>query len=127
MELRDLVVYLEQEYDYDGFLGVNLERDIKTGLLHMKKNGLTTRIIEALVLDDGMSKDKFTTSEAKPLVKDENGEPASGMFGYSSVAGMILYMSRNMHPYVSLAVNFFSQYMLSPKISRILALERLAY
>ena len=36
MEFIKLGVDLEQEYDASGFLGVTLERDLKTGLLEMK-------------------------------------------------------------------------------------------
>ena len=91
IQFRDLGVNLEQEDDAAGFLGVTLERDESTGLMQMKQTGLTDRIIEALGLDDGMVKGKYTPSEAKPLVKDEDGEEASGTFSYSSVVGMLLY------------------------------------
>ena len=64
-----------------------------------------------------MSKGKFTTSEAKPLAKDDNYEPTSGMFRYSSVVGMILYLYGNTITDVSLAVNRCDQYMFSPKKS----------
>ena len=65
-----------------------------------------------------MSKGKFTPSEAKPLVKDESGEPTSGMLSYSKVMGMILYLSRHNSPYVYLAMNLFI-----PKRSHKLALK----
>ena len=48
---------------------------------------------------------KFAPSEAKPLVKDENGEPMSRMFSYRSVLGIILYLSEHTCPYVVSAVN----------------------
>ena len=51
--------------------------------------GMIKRIIEALELDDG-AKGKFIPSESKPLVKDTNGDLASGAFSYSSVVGMLL-------------------------------------
>jgi hypothetical protein len=92
MQLRKLGVDLEQEDDAAGFLGVTLERDPETSLLEMKQTGLIKCIIEALGLDDG-AKGKFTPSESKPLVKDINGDLASGAFSYSSVVGMLLYTS----------------------------------
>ena len=82
MQLRELGVDLEQEDVATGFLGVMLERDPETSLLKMKQTGLIKRIIEALGLDDG-AKGKFTPSESKPLVKDINGDLASGAFSYS--------------------------------------------
>ncbi len=79
MQLHELGVDLEQENDAAGFLGVTLERDSETGLLEMKQTGLIKRIIKALGLDDG-AEGKFTRSESKPLVKDINGDLASGAF-----------------------------------------------
>ena len=75
MELRELGVDLEQEDDADGFICVNIERDLKTGLLDMKQIGLIQRVINAVVLYFGISKGKFTPSEDKSLGKDDNGEP----------------------------------------------------
>ena len=73
-----------------------LERDPKTGLLKMKQTiliKLIKRVIETLGLDDGLVKEKHSPSESKLLVKDLNGEPASGAFSYSSVVSMLLYLS----------------------------------
>ena len=64
-----------------------------------------------------MLKGKFTPPETNPLVKDENGEQASGMFSCSSIVGLILYMSENTRPDVSLAVNICSWDMFSSKSS----------
>ena len=89
----------------------------------MKHNGLFQWFIEAVGLDNGMSKVKFTPSEAKPLVKDENGEPVSGMFSYISILGMLLYLSVNNHPDVSLAMNFCDRYKFNPKRTHKLALD----
>ena len=104
MQLLELGVNLEQEDDAAGFLGVTLERDPETSLLKMKQTGLIKRIIETLGLDDG-SKGKFTPSESKPLVKDINGDLASGAFSYSSVVGMLLYLSGHTRPDITFAVN----------------------
>ena len=67
MNLRELGVDLEQENDAAGFLGVTLERDEKTGLLEMKQTGLIRQVIEAVGLDDGMAKGKFTPSEPESV------------------------------------------------------------
>ena len=48
------------------------------------------RVIEAVGLDDGMVKGKFTPSKQRPLVEDSDGERPSGMFSYSSVVGVII-------------------------------------
>ena len=125
MQLRDLGVDLKQEDDAAGFLGVTLERDPETGLLEMKQTGLITRIIEALGLDDGCAKGKYTPSESKPLVKDKDGPSASGAFSYSSVVGMLLYLSGHTRPDITYAVNCCARYMFNPKHIHELALKRI--
>jgi hypothetical protein len=90
----------------------------------MKQTGLIKRIIEALGLDDG-AKEKFTPSESKPLVKDVNGDLASGAFSYSSVVGMLLYLSGHTCPDITFAVNCCARYMFCPKHSHELALKRI--
>jgi len=78
MKLRELGVDLEQEDDAAGFLGVTMDRNEHSGLLEMKQTGLIQRIIEAVGLDDGMVKGKYTPAEQQPLIKDADGEPPSG-------------------------------------------------
>jgi hypothetical protein len=74
-------------------------------------------------LDDGLVKGKYTPSESKPLVKDLNGEAASGAFSYSSVVGMLLYLSGHTRPDIIFAVNCCAQYMFCPKHLHELALK----
>ena len=93
MELRELGVDLEQEDNAAGFLGVTLDCDSPSSLLEMKQMGLIKRVIEAIRLDDGYAKGKHTPAESKPLVKDADGEGVNGGFSYSSVLGMLLYLS----------------------------------
>jgi hypothetical protein len=93
MELCKLGVALEQEDDAAGFLGVEMECDSNTGLLEMKQTGLIERVVEALGLDDGYARGKHMPAETKPLVKNEDGVAAAEGFSYSSVVGMLLYLS----------------------------------
>ncbi len=115
----------EQEDDAAGFLGVTLERDPETGLLEMKQTGLIKRVIEALGLDDGFVKGKLTPSESKPLITNLNGEAASGAFSYSSVVGMLLFLSGHTRPDITFAVNCCARYMFSPKHLHELGLKRI--
>ena len=43
-------------------MGVNLGHDEETVLLNMKQPGLINRVINAVGLDDGMAKGKYTTA-----------------------------------------------------------------
>jgi hypothetical protein len=121
--LRELGVNLEQEDDPAGFLGVTLARDPETGLLEMKQTGLIKRVIKALGFDNELVKGKYTPSESKPLFKNLNCETARGAFSYSSVVGMLLYLSGHTRPDITLAVNCCAQYMFCPKHLHELALK----
>jgi hypothetical protein len=126
MQLRELGLDLEQEDDAAGFLGVTLEQDPETSLLEMKQTGLIKCIIKALKLDDG-AKEKFNPSESKPLVKDVNGDLASGAFSYSIVVGILLYLSGHTRPDITFAVNCCARYMFCPKHSHELALKQIGH
>jgi hypothetical protein len=70
-----------------------------------------------------LSKEKYTPSESKPLVKNLNGEAASGAFSYSSIVGMLLYLSGHTRTDITCAVNCCAQYMFCPKHLHELALK----
>jgi hypothetical protein len=107
-------------------LRVTLEQDQETGLLEMKQIGLIKHIIEALGLDKG-AKGKFTLSKSKPLVKNVNGELASGAFSYMSIVGMLLYLSGHTRPDITFAVNCCAHYMFCPKHFHELVLKRVGH
>ena len=69
---------------------MTLGKERKTGLIDIKQTGLVQRVIEAVGLDDGMVKGKFTPSNQRPLVKDSDGKPPSGMFTHISVDVILL-------------------------------------
>ena len=111
MHLQGLGVDLEQEDDIVVFLGVNLGRETKTGLIETKQNELIKRVIETVGLENGVLKGKFTSLKQSTLVKDTNGKHPSGIFRYSSVFGMSLYLSDHTRSDISFAVNCCMRYM----------------
>ena len=90
--MQELGVFLEQEDDDSGFLGVTLERERNIGFIEMKQTGLIQRIIEAVGLENGMVKVKFIPSEHMPLVKDFDVKPPS------RVLGILIYLSGHNRP-----------------------------
>ena len=106
-------------------MGVDFVQDKSTALIEMKQTGLIKHVIEPLGLDDGYDKGKNTPAESKPLVKDDDGEAASGAFSYASVVGMLLYLSGHTRPDIAYAVNCCARYMFAPKHSHELALKRI--
>ena len=115
MKLFDLGADLEEEEDASGFLGVNLERDEETGLLKMKKTGFINFVMSAVGLDDDTDKVKYTPTGYVPLVKNEDGVPASGSFKYSSVERIMIYLSGHTCPDIDFAVNCCATYMFCAK------------
>ncbi|KAL7463637.1 hypothetical protein ACHAXS_003993 [Conticribra weissflogii] len=110
-----LQVDLEEEDDAAGFLGVCMEHDPQTGLLELKQTGLIDQVIEALGLDVGTAKCKYTPTASKPLVKSEKGMAISGEFSYSSVIGMLLYLLGHTCPDIAYAVNYSHELALKQK------------
>ena len=64
-------------------------------------------------------------AEAKPLVKDTEGEVVHGDFSYSSVIGMLLYLSGDLKQSIAHVVNCAICYMVCPRHSHELALKRI--
>jgi hypothetical protein len=81
----------------------------------MKQTGLIKQVIEAHGLDDGLVKGKHTPSEFKLLIKDLDGEPASGAFSCIGDVGMLLYLSGHTRPDIAFGVNCCARYMFSPR------------
>ena len=94
-------------------------------MLELKQTGLIDRVIEALGLDVGTTNGKATPAEHAPLVNDANGPEAHRNFSYSSVVGMLLYLSGHSRPDIAYAVNCCARYMFNPKRSHEEALKRI--
>ncbi len=92
---------LEEEDDAAGFLGIKSNKDRKTGQMIMTQEGLIDRIIEALGLDVDNSKPRNTPCLKTPLTKDLKGDPPQEQFLYTSVIGMLLYLSGHLRPDIS--------------------------
>ena len=109
-KIRAQGLLLEQEDDAAGFLGVRLTKN-EAGLIEMKQTGLIDRVIETLGLDQKVSMSKATPAKSTPLVRDEDGELPHGDFSYSSVVGMLLYLSGHTRPDISYTVNCCARHM----------------
>ena len=124
IKLREQGLLLEEEGDAAGYLGVEMTKT-EEGLIEMKQTGLIDRVLEALGLDSKYATNKWTPSEGKPLTRDEKGELPQGSFSYSSVVGMLLYLSGHTRPDIAYAVNSCARYMFNPRLSHEQALKRI--
>ena len=112
MMLLDLWVLLQRD---------NLIQDLQI----LKILGLFNVLLSQLSCMVACQRVKFSTSDANPLVKDNNSEPASGMFSDIRVIGILLYLYGHNHQDFSFAVNYCPWYMFIPKSSNKLAQKRL--
>jgi hypothetical protein len=87
----------------------------------MKQTGLIKKVIEELGIDDRYAKKKHTPAESKPLVRDADREGADGGFSYSSIIGMLLYLSGHTCSDNAYTVKCCTRYMFYPKHSHELA------
>ena len=115
--LREAGVDLEEEGDAAGFLGVKLSRVAGTRQLVMTQEGLITRVLDALGLDNGTATPKNTPCIKSPLSKDVNGDPVTGAFNYPSVVGMLLYLAGHSRPDISYAVSCAARFCFAPRHS----------
>ena len=112
-KLRKEGLLLEEEGDAAGYLGIEMTKT-EEGLIEMKQTGLIDRVLEALGLGTKYATNKWTPAEGKTLTRDENGEPPQGLFSYSSVVGMLLYLAGHTRLDIAYAVNCCARYMFNP-------------
>ena len=70
-----------------------------------------------MVLDDGMDKGKYTPDGSLPLVNNEYGVPASVVFNYISIVGILLYLSGTTRTEIAFTFNCCAIYMFCTKHS----------
>ena len=83
----------------------------------MKKTSLIDRVINYVVLDNGIAKGKYAPAGSVPLVKNEDDVTVSGSFNYSNIVGMIFYLYGHTCPEIEFSVNFCAIYMYCTKHS----------
>jgi hypothetical protein len=120
--MRQEEINLRREGTAEGYLGVDIQ--LTDGKFNLTQSGLCERVIHALGLNKHSTSCK-TPAECSPLPKDTNGEPPSGLINYSSVVGMLLYLSGHTRPDISFAVHQCARYTFAPTRRHELALVRI--
>ncbi len=120
MQLEE--INLRKEGTAEGYLGVDIK--LIDGTFHLTQSGLCERVIHALGLNKHSTSCK-TPAKCSPLPKDTNGEQPSGLINYSSVVGMLLYLSGHTRPDISFAVHQCARYTFAPTQRHELALIRI--
>jgi Reverse transcriptase (RNA-dependent DNA polymerase) len=106
---------LEREGSFEQFLGIKLERKQHEGTIELTQKGLINKIISITGLES--CKPNATPASQLALGRNDDGKPMDETWGYSSVIGMLLYLSTNTHPGISFAVSQAARFSANPKQS----------
>ena len=90
---------LTKECDFSAYLGIKFQRNLKNNTITMTQPGLVKKVIQATGMEL-CSTNKTPTSQTAP-----EGSPVKETWKYSSVVGMLLYLSMNTRPDIAFAVS----------------------
>ena len=120
-ELRKRGFELDVEGDFTAFLGVAMER-LPDGTIHMHQRGLIKKIIAAAQMED--SNPNWTPASQAGLGSDKDGELYDNRpWKYSSIVGMLLYLSTNTRMDIAFAVSQVARYNKEPRRSHASAVK----
>ena len=91
-----------------------MECDEETGILEIKLTSLIGCVLNVVALDEEIAKGKYAHVGSGPLVNNEDGVPANGIFNYSSIVVMRIYLFGHTRPRINFAVNCCARYMFFP-------------
>lgn len=113
---------LRNEGEVGDFLGIRIEKE-RNGNFKLTQTGLIDKVIAAADMIDCNAIATPTSKEA--LGSDKDGEPMSEKWKYSTVVGMLLYLSGNTRPDITFAVHQCARYSHCPKQSHAKAVKRI--
>ena len=87
----------------------------------MTQPGLIKKIIAATGMED--CNPNWFPASPMALGSDEDGEPMTEIWGYSSIVGMMLYLSTNTRPDITFAVSQVARFSHTPKQSHAAAVK----
>jgi hypothetical protein len=114
---------LSVEDDVAGFLGILIEKQ-DDGSIELKQTGLINHILKVMGLED--AKPKKIPIIQKPVGKDETRALPSEPWSYTSVVGMMMYLSSNSCPDIAFAVYSCAHFTHCPRCSHEVILKWIA-
>ena len=102
-KLRQDNMELIEESSVAAFIGVNMTYNKVNNTIILTQEGLTKRIIEALNIEHLPR--KLTPATHEPLTKDEDGDPADGVYSFASIIGMLQYLQGHSRPDITYAIS----------------------
>lgn len=119
-DLKSRGFELTKEGSFAEFLGIKFE-PTSDGGIHMTQSGLIKKIITATNMTD--CNPNWTPATQLGLGADEDGPPMKESWGYSSIVGMLLYLSTNTRPDIAFAVSQVARFSTFPKQSHATAVK----
>lgn len=113
-QLNQVDVELEEENDVTGFLGVKLTKT-QGKYIVMMQEGLADRLIDAMGLDKDNSTPKSTPCLKAHLQRTLMVINVLILFAYSSIVGMLLYLSGCSRPDIAYSVSQAAIFIFFPK------------
>ena len=121
--LRKSGLKIEPKHNMVGFLGVLIDCDEEKNTYTLIQTGLIERIISALELEN--SNGKRTPAEFDTLPANKEGKQCNENFNYSSVVGMLSYLSNHTQPSIEFLVHQCGRYSHCPRAIHETALKRI--
>jgi hypothetical protein len=113
---------LRNEGEIGDFLGIRIQK-LGNEAFNLTQTGLIEKIISITGMQDCNSISTPTSKET--LGSDRDGEAFNEKWKYSTVVGMLLYLSSNTRPDITFAVHQCARYSHAPKQSHAKAIKRI--
>ena len=110
-----------REGTFADFLGIKFERDSTNNTVTLTQKGLIQKIIAATGMED--CNPNWVPTSLAALGIDPDGPPMDESWSYSSIVGMLLYLSTNTRPDIAFAVSQVARFNHSPKKSHATAIK----
>ncbi len=126
-ELKKVGLPVTDEGPIAQYLGIQITR--KDDSFHLTQTPLIDKIIAAVGFSpDRVSKEpnrKVPAKAGEALGSDPDGDPFTENWDYRSVIGMLLFISNNTRPDITMAVSQAARYSASPKKSHGVAVKKI--
>ena len=119
-QLEEKQFSLTKEGSFEEFLGIQFDKSDE-GEFTMTQTGLIDKIIRTTKMED--CKPNLMPTAQTALGSDPDGEKMNEEWSYSSVVGMLLYLSTNSRPDIAFAVSQVCRFSSAPKQSHASAVK----
>jgi Reverse transcriptase (RNA-dependent DNA polymerase). len=113
---------LRNEGEIGDFLGIRIEKK-GNGQFHLTQTGLIDKVLKATNME--LCNPIGTPASKEAIGADRDGEPFAESWKYSTVIGMLLYLSGNTRPDITFAVHQCARFSHDPKQSHAVAIKRI--